>query len=159
MVSSFSGRNPGSTLRSRIKLLISKPAPMSRTNETATSLITKRPRMRLPPLPGSRPLSFNVSFKLKLAACVAGAMPKIKPVTSDTSTVKLSTLASIVAASAWEIFGGMKPVRRSSPANERNKPTAPPNTDSKRSEEHTSELQSQSNLVCRLLLEKKKQDH
>src|SRR2546427_1845872 len=29
-------------------------------------------------------------------------------------------------------------------------------TDKMRSEEHTSELQSQSNLVCRLLLEKKK---
>src|SRR2546427_7976603 len=29
---------------------------------------------------------------------------------------------------------------------------------SSRSEEHTSELQSQSNLVCRLLLEKKKRD-
>src|SRR5688572_32276519 len=29
-------------------------------------------------------------------------------------------------------------------------------TGSRRSEEHTSELQSQSNLVCRLLLEKKK---
>src|SRR2546430_13528668 len=29
-------------------------------------------------------------------------------------------------------------------------------TDPRRSEEHTSELQSQSNLVCRLLLEKKK---
>src|SRR2546430_11038616 len=29
----------------------------------------------------------------------------------------------------------------------------------KRSEEHTSELQSQSNLVCRLLLEKKNNDH
>src|SRR2546426_8024353 len=28
-----------------------------------------------------------------------------------------------------------------------------------RSEEHTSELQSPCNLVCRLLLEKKKQDH
>src|SRR2546430_9175303 len=28
-----------------------------------------------------------------------------------------------------------------------------------RSEEHTSELQSQSNLVCRLLLEKKKSTH
>src|SRR6266478_372370 len=28
-----------------------------------------------------------------------------------------------------------------------------------RSEEHTSELQSQSNLVCRLLLEKKKQNY
>src|SRR5688572_32295845 len=31
--------------------------------------------------------------------------------------------------------------------------------DPKRSEEHTSELQSQSNLVCRLLLEKKKAGH
>src|SRR5690606_41577939 len=30
-------------------------------------------------------------------------------------------------------------------------------TDSRRSEEHTSELQSRENLVCRLLLEKKKQ--
>src|SRR2546430_3562799 len=33
---------------------------------------------------------------------------------------------------------------------------APGNDDGDRSEEHTSELQSQSNLVCRLLLEKKK---
>src|SRR5256886_2276071 len=32
---------------------------------------------------------------------------------------------------------------------------APPTSPAKRSEEHTSELQSQSNLVCRLLLEKK----
>src|SRR2546430_13569578 len=32
------------------------------------------------------------------------------------------------------------------------------NGESARSEEHTSELQSQSNLVCRLLLEKKKQN-
>src|SRR2546430_6167073 len=31
-----------------------------------------------------------------------------------------------------------------------------PAPDRRRSEEHTSELQSQSNLVCRLLLEKKK---
>src|SRR2546430_9204466 len=31
------------------------------------------------------------------------------------------------------------------------------NEEGRRSEEHTSELQSQSNLVCRLLLEKKKQ--
>src|SRR2546430_3075088 len=36
-------------------------------------------------------------------------------------------------------------------------PTRKPNTEFlQRSEEHTSELQSQSNLVCRLLLEKKK---
>src|SRR2546430_9944775 len=44
----------------------------------------------------------------------------------------------------------------------RNPPSHPPRTPNeaavtlrKRSEEHTSELQSQSNLVCRLLLEKK----
>src|SRR5262249_57199659 len=34
-----------------------------------------------------------------------------------------------------------------------------PNTCGTRSEEHTSELQSLTNLVCRLLLEKKKQNH
>src|SRR2546430_13367118 len=33
------------------------------------------------------------------------------------------------------------------------------NVDEARSEEHTSELQSQSNLVCRLLLEKKKNNN
>src|SRR2546430_1949832 len=32
-------------------------------------------------------------------------------------------------------------------------------TSARRSEEHTSELQSQSNLVCRLLLEKKKKQY
>src|SRR2546430_5683799 len=34
-----------------------------------------------------------------------------------------------------------------------------PDSPAARSEEHTSELQSQSNLVCRLLLEKKKEDY
>src|SRR2546430_8638486 len=34
-----------------------------------------------------------------------------------------------------------------------------PRARARRSEEHTSELQSQSNLVCRLLLEKKKKNH
>src|SRR2546427_2674460 len=36
-------------------------------------------------------------------------------------------------------------------------PPPPPAVPPARSEEHTSELQSQSNLVCRLLLEKKKE--
>src|SRR5688572_32747376 len=34
-----------------------------------------------------------------------------------------------------------------------------PSSSGRRSEEHTSELQSQSNLVCRLLLEKKNKKH
>src|SRR2546430_9097582 len=38
------------------------------------------------------------------------------------------------------------------------RPTKPNGSFSERSEEHTSELQSQSNLVCRLLLEKKKKE-
>src|SRR5688572_31414557 len=39
------------------------------------------------------------------------------------------------------------------------KHTDPPPAVTERSEEHTSELQSQSNLVCRLLLEKKNKLH
>src|SRR2546430_10643845 len=41
----------------------------------------------------------------------------------------------------------------------RTAPAPPPGGCAPRSEEHTSELQSQSNLVCRLLLEKKKTTH
>src|SRR2546430_4138336 len=39
------------------------------------------------------------------------------------------------------------------------RPSSPSSLSCQRSEEHTSELQSQSNLVCRLLLEKKKSIH
>src|SRR2546430_11300315 len=45
---------------------------------------------------------------------------------------------------------------RTSPAAARNAPWRAVRYARARSEEHTSELQSQSNLVCRLLLEKKK---
>src|SRR2546430_8355436 len=44
------------------------------------------------------------------------------------------------------------------PASRRAAETCPRRRTTSRSEEHTSELQSQSNLVCRLLLEKKKKD-
>src|SRR5688572_31279270 len=44
----------------------------------------------------------------------------------------------------------------STPVLAREASTGPPRERGGRSEEHTSELQSQSNLVCRLLLEKKK---
>src|SRR2546427_5178767 len=47
--------------------------------------------------------------------------------------------------------------RRRSPGRRRSRQArASPCSRAQRSEEHTSELQSQSNLVCRLLLEKKK---
>src|SRR5688572_31857050 len=56
--------------------------------------------------------------------------------------------------------GGSPLNQNSAPSTESLATTPPPGTSSRwtsvaRSEEHTSELQSQSNLVCRLLLEKK----
>src|SRR2546430_8479843 len=53
------------------------------------------------------------------------------------------------------VASNRNPVSRRAPMMSRRQPSwnrSPPS----RSEEHTSELQSQSNLVCRLLLEKKK---
>src|SRR2546430_7786727 len=52
------------------------------------------------------------------------------------------------------LYGGAR--TGSAPAQDRQRRTAARER-RRRSEEHTSELQSQSNLVCRLLLEKKKQ--
>src|SRR2546430_11857865 len=51
---------------------------------------------------------------------------------------------------------GRPRVSPSTPLGRRLEPGSGPRWHSYRSEEHTSELQSQSNLVCRLLLEKKK---
>src|SRR2546427_8612188 len=54
---------------------------------------------------------------------------------------------------------GGAPERRAAPLVTRNSPEQVRRQDAHlRSEEHTSELQSQSNLVCRLLLEKKKKN-
>src|SRR5688572_31600874 len=55
---------------------------------------------------------------------------------------------------------GAAPASAQAPANDAraNRSAFPAGSIEGRSEEHTSELQSQSNLVCRLLLEKKKQN-
>src|SRR2546430_8331237 len=50
-------------------------------------------------------------------------------------------------------------LRRVAAAGIQLRPDGPTRAREVRSEEHTSELQSQSNLVCRLLLEKKKNTH
>src|SRR5688572_32077505 len=71
---------------------------------------------------------------------------------NDTATTEIYTLS---LHDALPIFGSFfQRVGRSSTSAgfSESLPTAT----SQRSEEHTSELQSQSNLVCRLLLEKKK---
>src|SRR2546427_6931210 len=67
---------------------------------------------------------------------------------NDTATTEIYTLSLHDALPIWRApRRPPAPPRRSRASG----PTAPG-----RSEEHTSELQSQSNLVCRLLLEKKK---
>src|SRR2546430_13511547 len=69
------------------------------------------------------------------------------PRVSGTSSPSALEMASTASPCPSRQYRGSKPPYRtnSGPALKR-----------RRSEEHTSELQSQSNLVCRLLLEKKK---
>src|SRR5438270_13459283 len=77
---------------------------------------------------------------------------------NDTATTEIYTLSLHDALPIWR---RVRPSRasagRASGAGRRgSRPRAW--SPAGRSEEHTSELQSQSNLVCRLLLEKKKKD-
>src|SRR5688572_33285899 len=69
---------------------------------------------------------------------------------NDTATTEIYTLSlhDALPISGW--YGCRRGCRGGAPAG------APRTGAPRRSEEHTSELQSQSNLVCRLLLEKKK---
>src|SRR2546428_8269961 len=72
---------------------------------------------------------------------------------NDTATTEIYTLSlhdALPISAAAAPSGSSRGVRAGSP---RRRGRA-----SRRSEEHTSELQSRSDLVCRLLLEKKKQD-
>src|SRR2546430_5239775 len=82
---------------------------------------------------------------------------------NDTATTEIYTLSLHDALPIW-----MSSVTRSTSIRNNPRPSCAPSTRPRRgrsrgpaartrSEEHTSELQSQSNLVCRLLLEKKKE--
>src|SRR2546430_17466346 len=72
---------------------------------------------------------------------------------NDTATTEIYTLSLHDALPIWAMVEGVEGIRQVEAAVvERQVGTVIQH----RSEEHTSELQSQSNLVCRLLLEKKK---
>src|SRR5690349_23612808 len=81
----------------------------------------------------STPFPYTTLFR----SCVAAARAKASSAASS-------------ASSRWRILPTRSP---SWPITEESTPTA---SASSRSEEHTSELQSRRDLVCRLLLEKKK---
>src|SRR2546430_12872682 len=75
-------------------------------------------------------------------------------------TTLFRSSARMVAPLVHRCHAAQKPVGASSSSAQRNDSDPAPKDAanqslSQRSEEHTSELQSQSNLVCRLLLEKK----
>src|SRR2546430_8889344 len=71
---------------------------------------------------------------------------------NDTATTEIYTLSLHDALPIFQ--GGVQPLRQPGPG--RPGGAGHDRGRLRRSEEHTSELQSQSNLVCRLLLEKKK---
>src|SRR2546430_8874060 len=74
---------------------------------------------------------------------------------NDTATTEIYTLS---LHDALPISGARSPRSRGRGSMPRHACTCPSADGQVRSEEHTSELQSQSNLVCRLLLEKKNTD-
>src|SRR6266508_1673625 len=82
--------------------------------------------------------------------------------TDAPGAVDLARLREDVAArlDAWDLSGGLEAiwsvVRDLNRYVERSTPWQLAKDETRRSEEHTSELQSRGHLVCRLLLEKKK---
>src|SRR2546430_6400548 len=87
---------------------------------------------------------------------------------NDTATTEIYTLSLHDALPIWWVRSRTVParswqrsIRSRSPYAASRRTALIPGWASirSRSEEHTSELQSQSNLVCRLLLEKKKKTH
>src|SRR2546427_654101 len=96
-----------------------------------------------------------------VSACLATNF-KVKGI-NYSITSACSTSAHCIGAAAQQIAWGMQDVMFAGGGEELSWGMAllfdGMGAMSSRSEEHTSELQSQSNLVCRLLLEKKKEDH
>src|SRR2546430_16962309 len=74
---------------------------------------------------------------------------------NDTATTEIYTL-SLHDALPISVHGDLRAAERHDGVGEQQRLVTSAEARDVRSEEHTSELQSQSNLVCRLLLEKKK---
>src|SRR5256885_12674340 len=81
---------------------------------------------------------------------------------NDTATTEIYTLslhdALPISGSSRTCLAIGAAITNSTPTAKPSSSAAAPGIASSRSEEHTSELQSPCNLVCRLLLEKKKDD-
>src|SRR5690606_39707210 len=86
-----------------------------------------------------------------------GGQPDIQPLSAASERQDL--LAGQLEASSRFVAHGTPSVASSQRTDHLGIVLGDRGDDGVRSEEHTSELQSRENLVCRLLLEKKKQEH
>src|SRR5690606_40103327 len=96
----------------------------------------------IPPPLSPKPFPYTTLFRSPTPAAAACSSRAAAPAAPSRWTSASPSAASQAPA---------PPTRRSPPST----PTAPLSAPPTRSEEHTSELQSRENLVCRLLLEKK----
>src|SRR2546426_4700774 len=100
-------------------------------------------------MPSRRIASFSLSgsgTRSSTVTTISGEVPQV--------TCGLIERASIATSRSNFASGSLFSVRQCATARSHNSPRG-----EKRSEEHTSELQSPCNLVCRLLLEKKNKDY
>ena len=96
-VSTCSAVNPGSTPRSCRKLASSSPAPMRRTNASATCATTSAPRTARAPRPAVpvRLSSRSTTLRLTPAMCMAGTAPTMTPSAAARPRMKRTTTASM----------------------------------------------------------------
>src|SRR5207302_8841550 len=97
-----------------------------------------------PPAPATYPLSLHDALPISLAVGPTG-MPIVWTVGSDSGNQTTSAAFSDTKGTVTATLTGLVPGSSAYVM--------------VRSEEHTSELQSRENLVCRLLLEKKKRSY
>src|SRR2546430_5797140 len=114
---------------------------------------------------------FKSIMKVKSSGVLSATLPPRKPpvaLTTQRGTPKRSIRSHKSSTANREVRSAVSPETTpgyrdwSCDTPDRERATAitrSPRAAKARSEEHTSELQSQSNLVCRLLLEKKKQQN
>src|SRR5205085_12590022 len=99
------------------------------------------------------------TFRVAVAPCTScGRSARICPhaLVSLTSRVERNLPEAYLACPSGHLFLGQRDQVSTCSTCSRETDPGKAYTPRRRSEEHTSELQSQSNLVCRLLLEKKK---
>src|SRR5438132_10816608 len=94
-------------------------------------------------MPSTHITTLSLHDALPISGCRGGGPPRLPQIRTCAINASGSSSRGFACATAHRMDGNRRRQR----------------VDPQRSEEHTSELQSHSDLVCRLLLEKKKKQH